>query len=357
MPIFVEFLLVAFALYLWESLLWLPLRSIALRRQRSGWKVLDPGDWFAVREVGAIPLFPLPPDAGLAPCQAPPLLVDAHGHFLVDAGKGVLLQIPPPAWEDLGREAHHLRVRGMKIRISSHRCMEFLHRAKLRGTSPAEAVRSAWRIALSPARAGREWRRWKSVSAPLRWYGPVLMLGFFAGLPLVYVYLGSERAVYFALWLWCIMAFTAGHLWWLGKRVYPDARAAFRMDALLSLVVPFHAMRASEMASAHAMGLTHPVGLMLSTGDLAHPWLCRFLRGLLHPLPRNEEDALFSSTLRPWVIPLLARHGKSLQDFDFAPDVSQDPEASRYCPRCHGLYQSTMDTCTDCRGMDLRNIS
>jgi hypothetical protein len=357
MPVFLEFLLVAFALYVWESTLWLPLRGVALRRRRKGWKVLDPGEWFAVREVGVIPLFPLPPDAGMAPCQIPPLFVDGNGTFLIDLGKGVLVPIPSPQWKDLLRDAHHLRVGGMKVRISSDRCMEILHRSKVRGATPAEAVRKAWRIALSRTRSGREWRRWNMVSASLRWYGPILVLGFFAGLPLVYIHLGSERALYFALWLWFIMACTAGHLWWLGRRVYPDARSAFRMDALLCLVVPFHAMRASEIASVHAMGVTHPVGLMLSSGDLANPWLCRFIRGIVHPLPGNKEDAIYASALRPLMMPLLAHHGKSLADFDTPPDVLDDEGASRYCPRCHSLYQSTVSGCEDCRGLELRDLS
>jgi hypothetical protein len=86
-----EFVLVATVLFLWESTLWLAHRSVALRRRRGGkgWNVLDPRAWFAAREVGLIPMFPLPPDAGLARCQAPPLIVDEEGNFrgLIVSGK------------------------------------------------------------------------------------------------------------------------------------------------------------------------------------------------------------------------------------------------------------------------------
>jgi len=68
-----EFLCVAIALFVWESLLWLPLRGTALRKRWFGgtWKVLDPEALFATRELGVIPML-IPPDAGLAPCQGRP---------------------------------------------------------------------------------------------------------------------------------------------------------------------------------------------------------------------------------------------------------------------------------------------
>ena len=353
-----QFVLVAVALFLWESTLWLPLRGIALRRRwRSGrWNILDPGSLFATREVGLIPMLPFPPDAGLAPCQAPPLVVGPPALFFAQIGAGHLVALKPLAWDDLVESPHYLEAGGTKIRISSPRCIGLLRRAKKRGATPEAAVRQAWRLALSPARAGREWRRWKLVAGPLRWHGLVLTLGFFGGLPWTYVAHGSAVAVVFGLWLWCLMAWTAGHLWWLGKRVYPDARADLRMDAILALLVPFHAMRACEIAAVHAMGTTHPAGLILSTRDLHNPWLARFARRLLHPLPDVQESAGFSAVLLPLLANALSRCGARLQDFDIPPDRSDDPQAAGYCPRCHSLYLAGVDACPDCHGLELKRF-
>ena len=57
MPAFVEFALVAIALYLWESTLWLPRRGTALRKRWFGkhWKALDPESLIATRELGLVP--------------------------------------------------------------------------------------------------------------------------------------------------------------------------------------------------------------------------------------------------------------------------------------------------------------
>ncbi len=358
MSAFAEFLLIASALFLWESTLWLPLRSVALRRRWRGhkWQVMRPDRLFATRHLGLVPMLPLPPDSGLAPCQAPPLVVNANGMFMLEdaAGRGECMA--SVSWSDIHEEPHHLRVGTMRSRISSPRGIDVLRRAKQRGATPQAAVRQAWRLALSPARAGREWRRWHMVSGPLRWCGPILTLGFFAGLPMIYIYHGSQASVLFALWLWCLMGWTAAHLWWLGRRVYPGARPALRMDALLSLLVPFHAMRALEIASVHAMGTTHAVGLMLSTRDLTNKWLGGFIRRILHPLPGVAADAGYSAALRPLLAAALSSCGKLLEDFDAAPGRADDPAASAYCPRCHGRYQARVQSCRDCQGIALRQF-
>lgn len=358
MPVFTEFVLVAIALFLWESTLWLPLRGVALRRRwlDPKWRILRPGNLVATRELGMIPMLPLPPDAGLAPCQAPPLVVADDGTFLMETSAGELQRVQLLIWDDLKNQEHHLVVDGLKTRISSPRCIDMLRRAKLRGATPEAAVRQAWRLALSPARAGREWRRWKLVSRPLRWYGPILTLGGFVGLPLAYLKLGTLPTLMLALWLWFTMGWTAAHLWWLGKRVYPGARSALRMDAVLSLLVPFHAMRAMEIASVHAMGTTHPVGLILSSGDLENPWLGRFVRRILYPLPGAEEDIAFSTALHMPLTRALLGCGRNLSDFDVSPDHSNDPAAACYCPRCHGRYLARVTTCPDCDGVVLRSF-
>lgn len=359
MSAFTEFVCVAIALYLWESTLWLPLRGVALRRGWSGktWKVLDPRGLFATRETGVIAMRPFPPDAGLAPCQVPPLLADDAGGFFLETAHGVYDRVAASEWADFREESHHLVVAARRMRISSPRCIAVLQRAKRRGATPDEAVRQAWRMALCPARSGREWRRWKLVSSQLWLNGPVLAVGFFVGLPLVYVFMGTLQTLILAGWLWCVMAWTAAQLWWLGKRVYPGARSALKMDALLSLLVPFHAMRALEIASVHAMGTTHPVGLILSARDFENPWLGHFVRCTLYPMPGLAEDAAFQAALRPLLDRALAHGAKMAEDFDRPPDRADDLEATRFCPRCHSLYRAEVESCSDCLGVTVKDFS
>lgn len=357
MPVFVEFALVAIALYLWESTLWLPRRGVALRKRWLGnrWKALDPTDLIASREIGLVPMLPFPPDFGLAPCQAPPLFADENG-LCLETADGRIEGLEGIGWEDLKEESHHLVVRNRQIRITSKRCIEVLRRAKKRGATPEAAVRQAMRLAMSPARAGREWNRWRLVSNSLRIYGPILAVGFFVGLPLSYVKFGTMPTLILAGWLWCVMAWTSCHLWWLGKRVYPGAKSALRWDALLALLVPFHAMRALEIASVHAMGTTHPVALLISAGEFQNPWLQQFIRRVLFPISGGAGDSRLASALREPLARALGTCERNIEDFVVPPDRSADAQAKSYCPRCHGLFLAGVKSCADCQGMKLRSI-
>ena len=104
------------------------------------------------------------------------------------------------------------------------------------------------------------------------------------------------------------------------------------------------------------MGATHPLGLILSSGDTKNPWLGTFVRKLLHPLPDSPENAAYFSALLPLVARALASHGIKPKDYDVVPDRSKDPAATGYCPRCHALYQADSGACPDCGGMDLRKF-
>lgn len=355
MSAFTEFLLLALALYLWESTLWLPLRGVVLRRKWSGtgWTVGNPASWIAGRRRGLVPMRPFPSDSGLAPCQAPPLVACEDGRFLIETDSGGLVFLRSVEWSDLGEEDSHLLVKGVKTRLTSLRALEHLRRSKARGVTIREGVAGAWKSALSPTRAGREWRRWTKVSAPLRFYGPFLMIGTFVGLPLAYIYLGNLQVLVLAGWLWLLMAFTGGHLWWLGKRVYPAAKAALRLDAVLCFFVPFHAMRGLEIASVHAMGATHPLGLLLWSGDWENPWLGRFIRRVIHPLPGSGEEAAFATAMGAPLASALGLCGKTPAAFDHAPDRGRDQDSTQYCPRCHSLFLAGVTGCPDCRELKL----
>ncbi len=349
MSVYTEFLLIAAALYLWESGLWLPLPGVGLRRWGAKWKALPHGQWMALRETGLVPMLPFPPDRGLAPCQTPPLMVDAAGNFGL-AGNGEDFHMTGPlAREDMRPEPHHLVVReNDRVRISSPRCLAVLSRARRGGLEPAVAVRRMWRLALSPPRAAREWRRWRRVSARLAWLGPMLAAAFFAGLPLAYVFGGAGPTLMMVVWIWALMVLTAGQLWWLGKRVYPGARSALRMDALLSLIIPFHAMRALEIASVHAMATTHPAALLVAVGDLENPWLAGFLRRIRHPRPGKAGDAACRSALLPLV--------ERIPTLEMPPDRTGDAGARSWCPRCHGVYRENVTECPDCGGLPLHRF-
>jgi hypothetical protein len=351
-----EFFLIALAIYLWESGLWLPLRAAVLRRRPFSrrWSVHRPGQWISTRELGLVAMLPAVPDIGLAPCQAPPLLVTSDGKVLLEAAPSDLVECGSPSWEEITVDAGRLSVGTVSARVSSPRMVDLLRRAKMRGLSPADGIADAWKKAMSPHRASLEWRRWRLVSSPLAPLCLLLTTGFFIGMPVTFLYAGVLPTLGVVLFLWILMGIIGCRLWWLGGRVYPAARRALRADAALCCVVPFHAMRALELAAVHAMATTHPVALLLSTGDTENPWLGRFSRELLHPregVPYDDERARL---IRPLLEKGLSRYGRDISHYEAIPSNSGDESATRFCPRCHSIFGDSVDSCADCKGVSLK---
>ncbi|WAC19299.1 hypothetical protein OVA24_18900 [Luteolibacter sp. SL250] len=351
-----EFFLIALAIYLWESGLWLPLRAAVLRKRPfSGrWGVHRPGQWMSTRELGLVAMLPAVPDTGLAPCQAPPLLVTPEGKVLLETAASDLVECGSPTWEDIKVEAGRLTVGGVSARVSSPRMVDLFRRAKKRGLPPADGIADAWKKAMSPHRAAKEWRRWRLVSSPLAPLCLLLTTGFFIGMPVTFLYAGVLPMLGVVLFLWVLMLVIGCRLWWLSRRVYPAAKAALRGDVFLCCVVPFHAMRALEVAAVHAMATTHPAALLLSTGDTENPWLGRFSRELLHPRPDVPHDDDRAALLRPLLEKALLPHNRDLSLYGTIPSDSGDEAATRFCPRCHSVFADGVDSCTDCKGVPLK---
>jgi hypothetical protein len=294
------------------------------------------------------------PETRLAPCQVLPLIVHPDGRLFIHDGTGGWM--PCQADGKIKLDEKSLRIGKDKARVTSPRAVAGLLGDIARGTPVAEAVREQWRRSLSAGRAAGEWKKWRVASGGLRWCVPLLAPGFFGVLPLYYLYLGTRPVMALAGILWLCMAAAAANLWWLGSRPYREARPALRMDSLLCLLVPFHAMRALEEAANHAMAGTHPAALLVGTGDLDNPWLKRHMRNLLYPRPGVDGDiALAEMALAPLEEELIKR-GRTRADYDQPPARGRGEDGAKYCPRCHSFYSAETMICADCRGIGLKNV-
>lgn len=356
MPVFLEFLLIAALIYLWESTLWLPKRGHALRRAWfvNVWRIIPASRLFSTRELGVVPMLPIPPDLRLVPCPGFPLTSDDKGNIYIETADGDLLKTDARSWDEIHYTAPHLHVGNFSIRCQSHAVMDSLREGKSLGLDLQSAIRRSVARSLSPSQAKRDLKRWKIASLPLRLYAPLLTIGFFAGLPATYLYNGPESALQLAVLLWILMLAIGFQLLWMGKSVYPSARSEIRQDALLAMFVPFHAMRALEITSVHAFAITHPAAILFASGANEHPWLRTFIRSLLFPRPSHVGDAARTSTLLPIIEKILRRKNLTPVDFNTIPDRTDDPNAVAYCPRCHGMFLGGKKTCNDCGGRPLR---
>ena len=359
MPVFLEFLLIAALIYLWESALWLPKRGHALRRAWFGkiWRVIPASRLFTTRELGVIPMLPVPPDSGLVPCPGFPLTTDDDGNIFIETADGELLKTDARSWDQIGYTSPYLHAGSFRVRCQSHAVLATLREGNTLGLDLKAGITRALTLSLSPTRAKRDLKRWKIVTSSLRLYCPILTLGFFAGIPAAYIYIGAESALWLAAWLWFLMLAIACQLFWLGKSVYPACRKEIRQDALLSIFVPFHAMRALEITSVHVFPTTHPASVLLASNATEHPWLRAFIRSLLFPKPNHSGDSTRVSTLLPIIEKILRRKNLTTADFDTAPNRADDPDASSYCPRCHGMFLKNIKTCSDCGDLALKSFS
>lgn len=355
MPVFFEFLLIALLIFLWESVLWLPRQGMALRRGILGktWRAIPATRFLALRRLGAVPMMPLPADTWLFPCSGFPLAVDAEGGIHIESPNGIFLKTGAGSWDDIRFSAPNIFAGNLSARCQSPRTVETLREGKELGLSLGDAIRRVWELSLSPPRAKREMKRWGIAVSPLTLYCPVLCIGFFAGLPAAYLTLGPMSAIWLGAWLWCLMVGISIQLFAISRESIPSAKSELRQDALLSLVVPFHAMRAAELASIHAFAATHPAAILLATGAHDHPWLAKFVRSLRFPRPSNPGDAAITETALKPLENILRIRGLTTDRYLSPPDCPDDPDAAAWCPRCHGMFLADVRICRDCGGLGL----
>lgn len=355
MSAFVEFCLVALALFAWESLLWIPLRGVVLRVSGRGktLRVKCPDQWFATKNSGCVFLHWWPGSGAVLPTQALPLLVNSQGRWLLQQNDGRYVRIAAPTWDEIRWQSPTLQVGKARVRLTSSRCLQVLWQGKKAGLSPAEALRKAWAESLSPSRAAAERKKWHIAAAPLRWMQPLLLMGFVAGLCL-FVTQGDRFPLgLFLLWIFLVMVMIAGHVWWLGKKIYTSNKSDLMTDVFLCCLVPFHAMRAAEAVARHAMGGVHPFALLLRYAP-ANPWLLRELRQICHPRPGNIEEEVRYDAMKSLLQNLLSQRGLAWSDFHQAP-THREPGEVRYCPRCHALYLEGASHCRDCGNYPLQD--
>jgi hypothetical protein len=356
MSAFAEFCCVALALLIWESLMWLPLRSVPLVFSRKKHTILIKirrvDRWFATKRSGAVFLSWLPGSCSVLPCQAIPLLVDSQNRWLLHHDDGQYARIPAPTWEQIRWQHATLQVGSERVTLTSGRCLEALWRGKNAGLSPADALRVAWRVSLSMPRAAADEKKWRVLASPLAWMQPILLLIFVSGLFGYWEQREQFPLMIFLASVFLLMMMIATRVMWFAKKIDPSCRGAIIQDALLCCIVPFHAMRAAEAVALPFMGRLHPMALLFRYAP-EHPWLAQQLRSISHPRPGKAEDEILFEAMAPLLQPAMQKRGLQWSDFDQAP-AAREPEEVSYCPRCHALYLTGHTTCRECNHYSLR---
>jgi hypothetical protein len=359
MSVFAEFCCVALALFLWESLLWLPLRSAPLHFSRKnntvGIKVRRTDRWFATKKRGCVFLSWLPGSCSVLPCQAIPFMVDSQDRWLLHHDDGHYASIPAPTWEQIRWQHPTFHIGNARVTLTSGLCLVALWRGKNAGLSPAEATRMAWRESLSLPRAAADEKKWRLLAAPFSWMQSILLLIFVSGIFGYWEQREQFPVLIFLASVVLLMLIIAIRVAWMAKKIDPSCRSALIQDAFLCCIVPFHAMRASEAIALQFMGRVNSLALLLRY-EPQHPWLAQYLRKISHPRPGKVEDEMLFDAMSLLLQPAMQKRGMQWSDYDQAP-ISHQPDEVRYCPRCHTLYLAGQTTCHECNGYPLRHFS
>ena len=354
MPDSLNFLLVALAIHAWDCMRWLPVRMPALKKRLFGraWRAVDARALFSAKGKGAVPVSAWRPEFHFAPCQSPPVVVGPEGRFFIDQGDAdwrACEGVPTVHVQD-----QIVRIGGLTVPVSSVATIASWLECPPEGL--AEAVRAEWRRSLSVRRARRTWQWWRRASDGFAWSVPLLAPGFFLVLPAYYCFLGAKAAALLAGGLWLLMVATGFRLWWLAGRLGNPAGRSLRMDAILAMIVPFHAMRAVEEGAVPAMARTHPAAFLLAQRQFDSPWLAAFVRRLLHLRPGVRGDQALADLVLPQLKEETSRLGLDPARWDVPPLRRPGLDGDRYCPRCHALYGKAARTCGDCLGLPLREM-
>ncbi|MFM7180593.1 MAG: hypothetical protein ACKO2G_03895, partial [Verrucomicrobiales bacterium] len=314
MPAEYQFLVVAVLLYAWELILWIPVRGRGFRARRKGWRSLDPRSVLVLRDRGAVFSWPLLADSGFHVATPFPLILRADGRVWLDLGND--------QWKTLGkfdrakchRDHLDLVMSGQKVPLlSAAESDPFLADLKADAANDGTAaIQRAWERSFSLPRARAALKKWRLFCGPFLWLCPLLTIAFFGVLPFLFFKVGGKETALFGLWTLTVLLTIQVLMVVVGGRIFPKAKGAFWGEAIISLLLPFHAMRATRHGLPHAFAGVHPVALLLAAGQTKHPYLNDFARRLRNPRPGNEGDAAWVALVQPLFQAACARAGAPL---------------------------------------------
>lgn len=240
---------------------------------------------------------------------------------------------------------------------------------------------AVWGSASFPAEAPRETgafdlvavdRRRLEVAAifrPLRWSSLALTVLILAGVPIGLQCFGWTPVLWFGVpAMALLMGFNAVELFRRHRRAFPEAADDRWRLVLSACLSPLAATRSWDLAQKDALIGFHPVAVAAALpgfrdweGLASMEW--RHRRFPQSPVGIATGHQAFSEVagspandevLEPMAAIARAR-GVDPSPWE-APPAPDDPEHTRYCPRCRAQFTDRAETCNACRGIPLRPL-
>lgn len=341
-------LLLFVALYLIESLRWLPARTHLLSGSGHRWGIQRPFQPLELAGASPTLLSVLPP-------------LQAHLHTLpwqvIPAAAGVELHQDErrPQWLSWDQVTPSARGRSLhlspKVRV---RCLSEAHAHAAQQQvqrwlpmSVAEREADFLQYAeqtLTAAPVAAQASALTDQTRPMRHLGSLIFVWTFLVMVFLYRWLGDGGEILIAAAMLLALQFTQTFFF-----IRRSQGIAYRYwKALAIALLPQHAMRAADhLSDCPAHSPSHPLAARVLLGDEAWQQLARHFWKQARYLPSATAD-LQCKALQTF----LEKAGLPLSELETAP--AQQKGSAAYCPNCQAQFQAGANVCKDCGGVELR---
>ncbi len=376
-------LLVFVALYLWESLVWLPKDSLAFLAPWEGaFRVIHPWPVLGRHRTGALVGNLLPPLA--APLLAHPWPVSVTPNALYAYVSQALHpdgRAEQPGTFARWSEVTSLEVEGRKVLVNgapfltapSDRVARALGARLHRIWKEAPEHRSAAIDALLDESLDVDQVRARVDTYRKRIAATNFFCTFLWGLlfvigPILVIRFTLALAILFIVPLLCALLVAVGICYWRAHRtLFPRDRGERLRHLPLLLLYPPLAIRAVDRLGAIVVDAFDPlaVGVALLEPEALRKFARTVVLDLRHPLEpacpaeepdRREAEGGFRSALRSAVERVLRSRNLDPDELT-RPPAPIDAQSRSYCPRCLDQYVLTEGRCSDCGGLTLKPLA
>lgn len=347
------------ALYLMESIRWLPPQAVLLVGSggEGGWKRVRPSATFRFRGRAAIFLPLLPPLQAWRLTSEWPLVPSEEVVAVAPEDRGApALRIP---WADLAPAAHDSR-----LRLTALLDLPVVNEAEARRLA---AQLSAWK-ALEPAAqeaaflaeaertlaqaplkesllAADHGTRW------LRWLGSSIAIWSYGGISWLYWRFGESNALLVGvIVLFGLMITQASVFLSASKRHRQNAGTAVPWRWLKTmgiLLFPPMAIRAADHLLALQTPWSHPLAARGLVPEKSWQTAASEAWRMAAYQPEGQSPGLEALALQQF----FKSGGVAIQEWDAPPKKLDATQA--YCPRCRAVFTASAGVCADCGGVRL----
>ena len=366
-----QLLLLAFVvLYGLQCVLWAPEAAVVFRPSFRRWRKVVDGVLLPALGVKGVLLGLLPPMRGGFLCAPLDLDLAPGGVVVHGAGEGGAPAFVPYGDMTPAASSASIRIGSLKVRTGSAEYARHLagllrELADTDAAARGAAIAARLRSALDEGAVRQRLEQERRDSLALRLACDSLFFYTVVVLPLAIWFLGLLMVWLPALIVLLLSMLVIARLFSRAhRRLYPEGGETRWQEALTIALSPLAAMRAVDALRKELVASRHPLAVAQALLRLEEfrAMASRARRELLYPLPLPEAPGVQAAMA--W-----SRREKLAALDEFLRRAGEDPDGlcgappqpaegcRRYCPRCWAQYVAPRESCADCPGIPLAEMT